>query len=134
MHFHSRPFGNWLGAEKRVCKIVRALATYGMAPTFYAMPVGGQQRESTVLAPTAFRVLLYRRLMVRVAETLVRREGGKGLVTGESIGQVASQTLKGLAATADVASLPILRPLSGTDKQEIVDQVGLDALGLLRIP
>jgi thiamine biosynthesis protein ThiI len=60
--------------------------------------------------------------MVRVAEILTRRARGKALVTGESIGQVASQTLEGLAATEDAATIPILRPLIGMDKQEIVDQ------------
>lgn len=122
IHFHSRPFGNWRGAEKRARKIVQALGAYGMEPFFYVVPIGRQQREITVLAPPAFRVLLYRRLMVRVAEALVRREGGKALVTGESVGQVASQTLEGLAVVEDAAGMPVLRPLIAMDKQEIVDQ------------
>ncbi len=122
IHFHSRPFGNWRGAEKRARKIVEALATYGMTPHLHAVPIGRQQREITVRAPAGFRVLLYRRLMVRAAEHLMLREGGKALVTGESLGQVASQTLEGLAATEDAAAVPILRPLIGMDKQEIVDQ------------
>ena len=135
IHFHSRPFGNWRGAEKRVRKIVRALGPYGMAPCFHAVPIGRQQREITVRAPAPFRVLLYRRLMVRIAETLIRREKGKALVTGESIGQVASQTLEGLAATQDAAAMPILRPLVGMDKQEIVDQArAIGTFELSQIP
>jgi thiamine biosynthesis protein ThiI len=135
IHFHSRPFGNWRGAEKRVRKIVRALGPYGMAPYFHAVPIGRQQREITVRAPAPFRVLLYRRLMVRVAEILARREKGKALVTGESIGQVASQTLEGLAATQDAAAMPILRPLVGMDKQEIVDQArAIGTFELSQIP
>jgi len=135
VHFHSRPFGNWRGAEKRVRKIVRALGPYGLAPYFYAVPIGRQQREITVQAPAPFRVLLYRRLMVRVAEVLTRREKGKALVTGESIGQVASQTLEGLAATEDAATLPILRPLIGMDKQEIVDRArAIGTFELSQIP
>jgi thiamine biosynthesis protein ThiI len=135
IHFHSRPFGNWRGAEKRVRKIVRALGPYGMAPYFHALPIGRQQREITVRAPAPFRVLLYRRLMVRVAEILARREKGKALVTGESIGQVASQTLEGLAATQDAAAMPILRPLVGMDKQEIVDQArAIGTFELSQIP
>jgi thiamine biosynthesis protein ThiI len=135
IHFHSRPFGNWRGAEKRARKIVRLLRTYGMEPRFYAVPIGRQQREITVRGPAAFRVLLYRRLMVRVAEVLVHREGGKALVSGESLGQVASQTLEGLAATADAATIPILRPLIGMDKQEIVDRAeAIGTFDLSQIP
>ncbi|MFW6135917.1 MAG: tRNA uracil 4-sulfurtransferase ThiI [Chloroflexota bacterium] len=122
IHFHSRPFGNWRGAEKRARKIVEVLRAYGMEPYFHAVRIGRQQREITVHAPAAFRVLLYRRLMVRVAEVLAHREGGKALVSGESLGQVASQTLEGLAATEDAATMPILRPLIGMDKQEIVNR------------
>ncbi len=124
IHFHSRPFGDWRGAEKRVRKIVRALGAYGMESHFHAVAIGRQQREITIRSPAPFRVLLYRRLMVRVAEVLARREGGKALVSGDSLGQVASQTLEGLAATEDAATMPILRPLIGMDKQEIVNRAG----------
>jgi len=135
VHFHSRPFGNWRGAEKRVRKIVEALGAYGMSSHFYAVPIGRQQREITVLAAAPFRVLLYRRLMVRVAQALIREEDGQALVTGESIGQVASQTLEGLAATANAADLPILRPLIGMDKQEIVDRArAIGTFDLSQIP
>ena len=135
IHFHSRPFGNWRGAEKRARKIVEALGAYGMPSHLHAVPIGREQREITVQAPAGFRVLLYRRLMVRAAEHLTRREGGKALVTGESLGQVASQTLEGLAATEDAAGLPILRPLIGMDKQEIVDQAhSIGTFTLSQIP
>jgi len=135
IHFHSRPFGNWRGAEKRTRKIVRALEAYGMAPAFYAVPIGRQQREISVKGPAAFRVLLYRRLMVRAAEAIAHREGAKALVTGESLGQVASQTLEGLAATNDAATMPILRPLIGMDKQEIVNQAhAIGTFQLSQIP
>jgi thiamine biosynthesis protein ThiI len=121
VHFHSRPFGNWMGAEARAREIVRRLGAYGIEEAFYAVPIGRQQREITVRAPEAFRVILYRRLMVRVAEVLARRERAKALFTGESLGQVASQTLESIASVEDVAGMPILRPLIGMDKQEIVD-------------
>ncbi len=65
-------------------------------------------------------MLLYRRFMVRVAEALARVEGARALVTGESLGQVASQTLENIAAVDAVATLPVFRPLIGSDKQEIV--------------
>src|SRR5207249_3948166 len=68
------------------------------------------------------RVVLYRRLMVRVAGRIARTEGAKALVTGDSLGQVASQTLENIACVDDAAELPVLRPLIGDDKQEIVRQ------------
>jgi tRNA uracil 4-sulfurtransferase len=73
-----------------------------------------------VTAP--YRVVLYRRFMVRIAEALARLLDAKALVTGESVGQVASQTLENLAAIDAIAGLPVLRPLIGMDKQEIVAQ------------
>ncbi len=121
IHFHSRPFGNWMGSEARAREIVRALRAWGMELTLYVAPIGRQQREITVRAPGAYRVILYRRLMIRVAETLTRRERGKALVTGESLGQVASQTLDSLAVVEKIACMPVLRPLIGMDKREIVD-------------
>lgn len=120
IHFHSRPFGNWMGAEARAREIVRAMVAYGMEPYLYTVPIGRQQREITVRAPAAYRVILYRRLMVRVAEALTRREKGKALFTGESLGQVASQTLESMAVIEETARMPVLRPLVGMDKKEII--------------
>jgi len=127
VHFHSRPFGNWMGSEARAREIVRALGAYGMEPYLYAVPIGRQQREITVRTPAAYRVILYRRLMVRVAEVLTRRRKGQALFTGESLGQVASQTLEGLAVVEQAVGMPLLRPLVGMDKKEIValaEQIG----------
>ena len=73
-------------------------------------------------APPDLRVLLYRRLMIRVAEAIAAFENGKALVTGESLGQVASQTLENIAAVDEAATLPVLRPLIGADKLEIIDE------------
>jgi thiamine biosynthesis protein ThiI len=120
VHFHSRPFGNWMGAEARAREIVRALTAYGMVPYLYVVPIGRQQREISVLAPVAYRVILYRRLMVRVAEAITRRKGGKAICTGDSLGQVASQTLESLGVVEEAVHVPVLRPLIGMDKKEIV--------------
>jgi thiamine biosynthesis protein ThiI len=131
IHFHSRPFGNWMGAEARAREIVRALGAYGMERHLFAVPIGRQQREITARTPPAYRVILYRRLMVRVAELLVRREKGKALFTGESLGQVASQTLESLVVVEEAVRMPLLRPLIGMDKQEIValaERIGTFAL------
>ena len=64
--------------------------------------------------------MIYRRLMTRIAEAIARSTGALALVTGESLGQVASQTLENLARTTEVAGMPVLRPLIGTDKEEII--------------
>ena len=120
IHFHSEPFGNWLGSQEKVKRLVAALRPYGILGKYYVVPIGEIQREMVVDAPASMRILLYRRLMVRIAEELTGHEDGLALVTGESLGQVASQTLQSMRAVEAVASLPILRPLVGLDKAEIV--------------
>jgi len=81
------------------------------------------------------RVVVYRRLMVRIAEALARQSGALALVTGESLGQVASQTLHNLARIDEVALLPVLRPLIGMDKIEITDEARrLDTLEISNEP
>lgn len=134
VHFHSRPFGNWLGSESRAREIVRALHRYGIEPYLYVVPIGKQQREITVRAPVAYRVILYRRLMMRVATALARQEGAKAIFTGESLGQVASQTLESLTVVEEAAGLPVLRPLIGLDKTEITalaERIGTYPLSLM---
>jgi tRNA uracil 4-sulfurtransferase len=120
IHFHSGPFGDWLGSEFKIRALVRQLQDYGLEARYYVVPIGEIQRQMVVDAPAPPRVLLYRRLMFRVAEALTLREGGLALVTGENLGQVASQTLESLGAVEAAAGLPILRPLIGLDKQEII--------------
>jgi len=120
IHFHSEPFGNWLGSQDKVKRLVAALRPYGILGKYYVVPIGEIQREIVVDAPAAMRILLYRRLMVRIAASLIGREDGLALVTGESLGQVASQTLHSMRAVEAVAALPMLRPLVGLDKTEIV--------------
>ncbi|OQY18629.1 MAG: tRNA 4-thiouridine(8) synthase ThiI, partial [Anaerolineaceae bacterium 4572_32.2] len=122
VHFHSGPFGDWQGAEDKIRRLVKALRCYGISRRYYVVPIGEMQREMIAHAPAPPRVLLYRRLMLRIAQELTRREGGLALVTGESLGQVASQTLESIRAVEVVVSMPVLRPLIGFDKQEIVTQ------------
>jgi thiamine biosynthesis protein ThiI len=83
---------------------------------------GGYQREIARIVPPELRVIFYRRLMFAVANRVALLEGAGALVTGESLGQVASQTLDNIRATDAVAELPVLRPLIGSDKQEIIDE------------
>jgi thiamine biosynthesis protein ThiI len=103
----------------------------------YSVPFGELQRRISLACPPDLRVLLYRRLMVRVAEAIAVVERAKGLVTGESLGQVASQTLENVAAVDDAATLPVLRPLIGMDKNEITAdarRIGTYELSILKDP
>ena len=121
VHFHGQPFTD-RSSERKVAELVSVLAAWGYRQPWWSVPMGEAQREITLSAPSPLRVLLYRRLMLRVAEGLAARHGALGVVTGESLGQVASQTLENMAAVGAVATLPLLRPLVGTDKVEIIDE------------
>ena len=122
LHFHSYPILSHASRDK-VRELARHLTAYQLTSRLYQVAFGDIQRQVMLSAPAPLRVVLYRRLMVRIAERLARRTGAAALVTGESVGQVASQTLENLAVIdAAVASLPILRPLVGSDKDEISDQ------------
>lgn len=121
VHFHSAPYTGEMSIHKTK-EVVRALCADRCVPVLYAVPIAVYQRRMVSACKAPFRVLLYRRLMFRIAEALAAREGALGLVTGESLGQVASQTLANLGAVGDAVRIPILRPLIGMDKQEIIDQ------------
>ncbi|MFZ5915696.1 MAG: tRNA uracil 4-sulfurtransferase ThiI [Chloroflexota bacterium] len=120
IHFHSGPFGDWLASEDKVRRLVGALRAYGVSRRYYVVPIGEMQQQVVASAPAPPRILLYRRLMLRIAEALTRREGGLALVSGESLGQVASQTLESLTAVQAAATMPVLRPLISLDKKEII--------------
>jgi thiamine biosynthesis protein ThiI len=91
------------------------------------VPFAEIQREVVLTVPPPARVVVYRRLMVRIAEALARKHGAAALTTGESLGQVASQTLSNIARIDEAAGMPILRPLIGMDKLEITDRPGASA-------
>jgi tRNA uracil 4-sulfurtransferase len=108
-------------------QLVEQLVPRQFTAKLYLVPFEPLQREIVAQAPEAFRILLYRRLMLRVAERIALRGGGKGVITGDSLGQVASQTLQNLQAVGSVAKLPLYRPLIGDDKleiQEIARRIG----------
>ena len=121
LHFSGRPQTNDL-SERLVAELGRVLERTGGLGRIYIVPFGDLQKEISLAAPPDLRVLLYRRLMVRVAEEVARAERAKALVTGESLGQVASQTLDNIAAVDEAATLPVLRPLIGNDKIEIIGE------------
>lgn len=133
IHFHSHP---WVGdASIRKTEEIVALLNRHQGPARLAVaPFGQCQQEIVTSCPEALRVVLYRRMMVRVSERMARRWRCQALVTGESLNQVASQTLPNLAAIDRIARLPILRPLISLDKQEIVDlaeRIGTYELSIL---
>jgi len=121
VHFSGRPLVG-RASEEKVHDLVQALTAHQYQSRLYVVPFGEIQREIVAQAPAPFRVVLYRRLMLRIAEELAQREQCWGLVTGDSLGQVASQTPENLSVVQEAAELPILRPLIGMDKAEITDQ------------
>ena len=121
VHFHSAPFQDKTSQEK-VRQLVTMLTRYQFGARLYLVPFGEIQRQIVAAVTRPLRVVLYRRMMLRIAEAIARKEKAKALITGESLAQVASQTLDNMAAIQQAARLPILRPLVGMDKQEIIDQ------------
>lgn len=119
VHFSGRPMtadtSEWLCQD-----VVEALAPSGAVGRLYVVPFGERQREISLAVPQGLRIIMYRRVMLQVSERIARLEGAKALVTGESLGQVASQTLENIAAVNEAVSMPVLRPLIGSDKQEII--------------
>jgi thiamine biosynthesis protein ThiI len=121
VHFHSAPYQDKTSQEK-VRELVAMLTRHQFKSKLYMVPFGEIQRQIVAAVARPLRVVLYRRMMLRIAEAIARKEKAKALITGESLGQVASQTLDNMAVIQQAVRLPILRPLVGMDKQEIVDQ------------
>ena len=120
VHFHSVPRTDPASIEK-VEDLLRILVRY-QGPARLAMtPLLPIQEEIAARCPAEVRVLLYRRFMIRLSEIIARRFKSDALVTGESLGQVASQTIQNLRAVESVATMPVLRPLIGLDKPEIIN-------------
>ena len=121
VHFHSAPYQDKTSQDK-VRELVKLLTRHQFQSRLYMVPFGEIQRQIVAAVARPLRVVLYRRMMLRIAEKIARKEKAKALITGESLGQVASQTLDNMTVIQQAAQIPILRPLVGMDKQEIVDQ------------
>lgn len=119
VHFHSYPILSRTSQDK-VAEIAALLTRYQLDSRLYLVAFGDIQRQVVLAVPPPLRVVVYRRLMLRIAERIARASGSAALVTGDAVGQVASQTLDNLAVIDAAASLPVLRPLVGMDKDEIV--------------
>jgi thiamine biosynthesis protein ThiI len=121
VHFHSYPILSRASQEK-ARELVRLLTAYQYESRLLLVPFGEIQQRIVLSVAPPLRVVLYRRLMMRIAEAVARAHRAQALVTGEVVGQVASQTLENLAQINAVVSVPVLRPLIGTDKEEITAQ------------
>jgi thiamine biosynthesis protein ThiI len=119
VHFHSYPFTS-KESYYNASALAQKLTCYQNSTNLYLAPLAKLQEAIIMAAPAKYRLLLYRRMMFRLAERIAWKEKAKAIITGESLGQVASQTLENIAATANVVSLPILRPLIGRDKESII--------------
>ena len=118
VHFHSVPYLP-ATSQAKARALVETLTHWQYASRLHLVPFGEIQREVVLSVPPPLRVVVYRRLMLRIAQELARRAGALALATGESLGQVASQTLENIACIDEASTLPVLRPLIGMDKLEI---------------
>ena len=119
VHFYSYPYTS-PEAKEKVLDLARLLTPWTGRLIVHVVPFTHIQEELRRACPEELFTLLMRRFMMRIAEGVARRTGCRALVTGESLGQVASQTMDAMAVTGAVASLPVFRPLVGMDKEEVV--------------
>jgi tRNA uracil 4-sulfurtransferase len=118
VHFHSYPILSRASQEK-ARELARALTRFQYRSRLVLVPFGELQQRVVLAVAPPLRVVVYRRLMMRIAERLARSHRAQALITGDVVGQVASQTLENMSVIGGVVSLPVLRPLVGMDKEEI---------------
>ncbi|MBR5560667.1 MAG: tRNA 4-thiouridine(8) synthase ThiI [Clostridia bacterium] len=128
VHYHSFPYTSERAKEK-VLELARILSEYCGKMRVYVVPFTEIQMEIHEKCPENFTTLIMRRYMMRIAEILARKDGAQALITGESIGQVASQTMEALGCTDEVVNMPVFRPCVGMDKSEIIERA--EAIGTM---
>lgn len=121
VHFHASPYAD-RSTQDKCREIVRRLSRHQPDVRLVLVPFGDVQREIVTRVAEPPRVVLYRRMMMRIACEVARRVRAAALVTGDSLGQVASQTLGNLTVVEEASDLPVLRPLVGMDKLEVSDE------------
>ena len=119
IHFQSPPYTGELAKDK-VMQLAKLLAEYGGSMRVYLVPFTKCQLEIHEKCPEGLGTLITRRFMMRIAERIAKQFGAQALITGESLGQVASQTMEALGCTDAVVNMPVFRPLIGLDKTEIM--------------
>ncbi|MCQ4925493.1 tRNA 4-thiouridine(8) synthase ThiI [Tissierella carlieri] len=120
VHYHSYPFTSER-AEEKVKDLARILSRYTGKITMYSVNILEIQKEINAKCPEKEMTILSRRFMMRIAERIAEKQNINALITGESLGQVASQTIEGISVTNAAVKLPILRPLVGLDKVDIIE-------------
>jgi thiamine biosynthesis protein ThiI len=121
VHFHAYPILSRASMEK-ARQLVQLLTAWQQRSRLYFVAFGDIQQQVVLSVPGPLRVIVYRRLMLRIAQKIAEARGAHGLVTGDVLGQVASQTLENLQVIGSVATLPLFRPLIGMDKEEIMQE------------
>ena len=120
VHFASPPYTS-IRAEKKVIDLLEKVSEYASQIKLFIVPFTEIQEKIKKTCPEEFFTLIMRRMMMRISEKIAQNEGCKALITGESLGQVASQTLQAILCTNDAVNIPVFRPLIGMDKDEIID-------------
>lgn len=121
VHFHGQPFTD-PSSVRQAQELVEVLTRYQLKAKLHLIPLADAQREIVTHAESSMRVVLYRRTMMRIAAAIADELGHKALITGDSLGQVASQTIENIKTVDDaIPGVEVLRPLIGNDKQEIID-------------
>src|SRR5699024_484076 len=120
VYFHAPPYTSER-AKQKVVDLAKIVSRYSGPVRLHVVNFTDIQLYIYDKCPHDELTIIMRRYMMRIAEHFAKEEGCLGLITGESIGQVASQTMQSLAATNDVCTMPVYRPLIGYDKQEIVN-------------
>ncbi|HYI44867.1 MAG TPA: tRNA uracil 4-sulfurtransferase ThiI [Actinomycetota bacterium] len=121
LHFHGRPFTD-PSSVRQALELAHVLTRYQLRTVVHLVPLGDVQREIVTHSPAPLRVVLYRRTMMRIAAELARQTEAQALITGDSLGQVASQTIENISTVdSAIPGVEVMRPLIGMDKREIVD-------------
>lgn len=121
VHFHSHPYLD-RSSQDKVFELMKILDVFQGKSKLYVVAFGDAQKKIVLSVPEEYRVIIYRRLMLRIANIIAEKEKAGALVTGENLGQVASQTMENISVIEDASKLSVFRPLLGMDKQEIVDR------------
>src|ERR1700735_4262965 len=121
VHFHAHPLVSAASREK-AAELAAHLTRWQVRSTLMLVPFGNLQREIVANTLRPLRVVLYRRFMLRIARALAERSQATVLVTGESLGQVAAQARENMTVIEKPAAFPVMRPLVGMDKNEIIEQ------------
>lgn len=121
IHFHSIPYTSKASLDK-VNQLAKSLKKYKAIGKIFSIPFANAQKEIMLNCPDSLRIILYRRMMLRIAEAVAKRNKAQALVTGDSLGQVASQTLENLSVVGQASDMLLLRPLVGFDKEEIMQK------------